>query len=203
MLQRSILSLLEQVRSIAQTGLHYAKDPYDRDRYQRLFDLAAEEYADLTAIDVAEIKGQFLKTIGAVSPKSAASGAVFSDDGQILLIRRADDGKLTVPGGLCEFGESPKETAIRELREETGLEVEAHQLIDVFCGRSGTDNRVVTVHSIMYHCKIISGQYGPTLEATEVGFYDHRAVPDDEWHKDYKFRVRTAHDFWSRNVRGI
>lgn len=201
-MRRSILNLLDQVRAIAQTGLHYARDPYDRDRYQRLFDLAAEEYSDLTQIDVAQIKAQFLKTIGAVSPLSAASGAIFSDEGQILLIRRADDGKLAVPGGLCEFGESPGETAVREVREETGLEVEVRQLIDVFCGRSGTYNRVVTVHSTMYWCSVLSGDFGPTLEATEVGFYDHLTVPDDEWHREYKFRVQRAHDFWVEHVRG-
>ena len=128
-MQPSILSFLEQVRAIAQTGLHYSSDLYDRDRYQRLFDLSLKEYSSLTGIKIDEIRSTFLKEIGRVSPKSAASGAIFNGDGHILLIRRADDGTLTVPGGGCDPGESPKETAIREVREETGLTVVAHQVI--------------------------------------------------------------------------
>ena len=199
-MQPSILGFLDQVRAIAQTGLHYSNDPYDRDRYQRLFDLSLEEYAFLTEIDIDEIRSTFLKEIGRISPKSAASGAIFNEDGHILLIRRADDGTLTVPGGGCDPGESPKETVVRAVREETGLKVDAHQVIDVFCGKAGTDNRVVTIHSTMYYCTIVSGDFGPTLEATEVGFYNHKTVPDKEWHRYIKLRVQTAYDFWLKNI---
>ena len=150
-MQPSILRLLEQVRAIAQTGLHYANDPYDLDRYQRLFDFSLEEYSSLTEVDIDEIRSTFLKEIGNISPKSAASRAIFNDEGHILLIRRADDGTLTLPGGGCDSGESQKETVIREVREETGLEMDAHQVIDVFCGKAGTDNRVFTIHATMYY----------------------------------------------------
>ena len=201
-MQTSILNFLEQVRAIAQTGLHYASDPYDRARYQRLFDLSLEEYAALTDIDIDEIRPTFLREAGDITPKSAASGAIFDEEGRILLIRRIDDGKLTVPAGTCDPGESPKETAVREVREETGLNVEAHQVIDVFCGKAGTDNRVFTIHSTMYYCTIVSGDFGPTPEATDVGFRNHKTVPDHEWHRDLKFRVQTAYDFWQRNIRG-
>ena len=156
----------------------------------------------MTEAEIDEIRSTFLRETGNISPKCAASGAIFNKDGQILLIRRADDGKLTVPGGACNPGESPKETAVREVREETGLNVEAHKVIDVFCGKAGTDNRVFTVHSTMYYCTIVSGDFGPTLETTEVGFRNHKSVPDQEWHRDFKFRVQIAYDFWLKNIRG-
>ena len=104
-MQPSILRLLEQVRAIAQSGLHYTSDPYDRDRYQQLLDLSIEEYASLTEIDIDTIRSTFLKEAGRISPKCAASGAIFNDDGHILLIRRSDDGTLTLPGGGCDPGE--------------------------------------------------------------------------------------------------
>lgn len=199
-MQTSILGFLEQVRAIAQTGLHYASDPYDRDRYQRLFDLSLEEYSSLTEIEIEEIRSNFLKEIRNISPKSAASGAIFNDEGHILLIRRADDGTLALPGGACDPGESQQETVIREVREETGLEVDAHQVIDVFCGKAGTDNRAFTIHSTMYYCTIVSGDFGPTLEASEVGFFDSKTVPDQEWYGYIKHRVQTAYDFWLKNI---
>lgn len=198
----SILAFLEQVRATAQSGLHHAKNPYDRDRYQRLFDLSLEEYSLLAGMDIEEVRSTFLRESGTITPKSAASGAIFNDDGEILLIRRADNGRLTLPGGACEPGESPQETAVHEVKEETGLTVEAHQVIDVFCGKAGTYNRTVTYHSTMCYCTVVSGEFGPTLEATEVGFHDHEAVSEEEWHQDIKLRVQRAHDFWLKNVRG-
>ena len=202
-MQASILAFFEQTRALAQSGLHYAKDPYDRDRYQRLLDWSIEEYSHLAEEEIEEIRSTFLRESGVITPKCAASGAIFNDGGEILLIRRADNGKWTVPGGACEPGESPQETAVREVREETSLTVEAHQVIDVFCGKAGTYNRTVTYHSTMCYCTIILGQFGPTLEAIEVAFRDLQAVPDEEWHQDARMRVQKARDFWLKNVRGI
>jgi ADP-ribose pyrophosphatase YjhB (NUDIX family) len=172
------------------------------ERYQRLLEISLEGYASLTEIDIEEIRSTFLKETGNISPKSAASGAIFNEHGQILLIRRTDDGKLTVPGGACDPGESPRETAVREVREETGLNVAAHDVIDVFCNKAGTHNRIFTTHSTMYYCTVVSGDFGPTLEATEVGFRNHKTVPDHEWHQDFKFRIQTAYDFWLKNIKG-
>ena len=105
-MQPSILAFLEQVRATAQSGLHHAKNPYDRDRYQRLFDLSLGEYSLLMGMDVEEVRSMFLQESGSITPKCAASAAIFNDDGEILLIRRADNGRLTLPGGACEPGES-------------------------------------------------------------------------------------------------
>jgi len=200
-LQASILAFIEQVRAVAQSGLHYAENPYDRDRYQRLLDFSLEEYSHLTEINIEELRSTFLKESGVITPKCAASGAIFNDDGEILLIQRADDGKWTVPGGACEPGESPQETAVREVEEETGLTVEAHQVIDVFCSKAGTYNRLLTYHSTMCYCTILSGEFGPTLEATEVRFRAPESVSDEEWHQDAGMRVGKARDFWLKNIR--
>lgn len=198
---RSILGLLEQVRAIAQTGLHFAKDPYDQSRYQRLLSLAVEEYAALGEADEKEVRKVLLKELGGISPKVAASGAIFSDEGHILLIKRSDNQRWTIPGGLCEVGESASEAAAREAREETGLSVEAKDLIDVFCRKAGEYNRVHTMYSIMYHCVVTGGQMTPTLEAVDVGFFDYKSISEAEWHDDIQRRVERAYEFWCTNLR--
>jgi ADP-ribose pyrophosphatase YjhB (NUDIX family) len=201
-MKENILYLLEQIRAIAQTGLRYAKDPYDKDRYQRLLDLSVEQYAELGDLDQEEIRKSLARQLGAISPKVAASAAIFSEDGKVLLIRRADTRQWTMPGGLCEVFESAAETAVREVREETGVEVEAVKLVDVYCGMAGTYGRVHTIYSLNYYCRLVQGTPVPTLEAIEVGFFDHRLIPAEEWHWDIQGRVERAYDFWSTEIGG-
>jgi len=199
--RRNILGLLEQVRAIAQTGLHFTKDPYDQDRYRQLLDLAVEEYAALGEVDEKDVREALLKELNGISPKVAASAAIFSDDGHILLIKRSDNQRWTHPGGLCEVAESAKETAAREAHEETGLFVEAGDLIDVFCVKAGMYNKVHTMYTIMYHCVVTGGQMTPTMEAVDVGFFDHRSIPEAEWQYDIQRRVERAYEFWCMNLR--
>lgn len=152
-MKASILAFLEQVRATAQSGLHHAQNPYDRDRYRRIFELSLGEYSLLTGMDIEEVRSIFLRESGTIIPKSAASGAIFNDNGEILLIRRADNGRLTMPGGACEPGESPQETAVREVKEETGLTIEAHHLW-VFLGSLESRSK-----EVQHDDKYISSQY--------------------------------------------
>lgn len=61
-----------------------------------------------------------------------AGGCIFDDEGRVLLQRRGDSGKWGFPGGAVELGETPEMAAVRELKEETGLDVEVKHLIGVF-----------------------------------------------------------------------
>lgn len=63
-----------------------------------------------------------------------AGGCVYNDKGEILLQRRVDFNKWGLPGGAMELGETAEETAIREVMEETGLEVKVKKLIGVYSG---------------------------------------------------------------------
>ncbi len=61
-----------------------------------------------------------------------AGGCVFNEKGEVLLQRRADSNKWGFPGGAIEIGETPQMTAVRELKEETGLDVEVGRLIGIY-----------------------------------------------------------------------
>ena len=61
-----------------------------------------------------------------------AGGCIFNDRGEVLLQRRGDSNKWGFPGGAVEPGETPEMTAVREAKEETGLDVSVVQLIGVY-----------------------------------------------------------------------
>src|SRR5262249_51226577 len=86
-----VTALLDEVRAIAQTGLHYATAPFDRDRYERLLTLTTREYAQQSGLDESDVRARFARDVGYVTAKVGADGAIFDEHDRILLVRRVDD----------------------------------------------------------------------------------------------------------------
>jgi ADP-ribose pyrophosphatase YjhB (NUDIX family) len=76
------------------------------------------------------------------SIRPAAAVALLDSDGNILLLRRKDNDKWTMPGGTLDYGESLTDCAIREVREETGLQIRITGLIGTY-----TDPRILIAYS--------------------------------------------------------
>ncbi|WP_051041135.1 NUDIX hydrolase N-terminal domain-containing protein [Fibrisoma limi] len=125
------LSLIDQVRAIALEGLKYAKDSYDIDRYTKLLNLAALEYAGILNIDRDDLLKKFENEVGVVTPKLGSEAVVINSKGEILVLKRTDDQSWCLPCGWVDVGESPAQAAVRETKEETGLDVEANFYISI------------------------------------------------------------------------
>lgn len=82
-----MLKLLEEIRAIAHLGLNYSNDVYDRERYERLLDLASSEYACLSDLSPQVISDRFRAELGYITPKVGVSAAIFNPKGEILLVQ--------------------------------------------------------------------------------------------------------------------
>lgn len=118
-----IRTLLDSLRAIAQEGLSYAQNEYDKGRYQKLLDLASGSYASFSGMSDSEIKALLTKELGSITPKLGIDVAVMNTNEKILLVRRSDDRKWSLPCGWADVEETPFQTARRETLEETGLSV--------------------------------------------------------------------------------
>ncbi len=140
-MRRRLLEIADAMRALAGTGLHYTRNEFDRDRYQKLMRLAAETAAltDTThdapagvEADADRIEALFRNADrGYVTPKVDVRMAVFRADSVLLVQERADE-RWALPGGWADVGDSPSEAAARETAEEAGLEVRARALAGVF-----------------------------------------------------------------------
>lgn len=122
-----------RIQALAQSGLTFTRDVYDRERYEALRALAAEMMAARSAGDPAVIEALFAGQSGYATPKVDVRGAVFDDRGRILLVRElADQGRWTLPGGWADVNQSAADCVAREVLEEAGLRVRARKLAAVY-----------------------------------------------------------------------
>jgi len=168
-----------KLQAIAQNGLLFTKDAYDRERYESIRDIAAQIMAAGSGEPLEVISGLFTAQAGYATPKVDVRGVVFRDD-KILLVRETQDGLWTLPGGWADPNESPSESVTREISEESGFNTRALKLLAVFdrSKHGHTPLHPFHVYKILIRCEIESGAPRPSLETLEVAFFRETAIPD-------------------------
>jgi ADP-ribose pyrophosphatase YjhB (NUDIX family) len=125
------LEWTRKLQSVAQAGLEYSRNPYDRERYMEVRRVAAEIAATGSHGDADAIVAFFASERGYPTPKVDVRGAVIHER-RILLVKERDDGGWALPGGWADVGESAGEAVVRETREEAGVEVRPEKLIALY-----------------------------------------------------------------------
>jgi 8-oxo-dGTP pyrophosphatase MutT (NUDIX family) len=189
-----ILPLLEKIQAIARNGLTYAKDFYDRERYEKLLELANEYTGLALDLPAQEVQERLSLELGPITPKLGADAAIFDDQGKILLMLRTDNRRWCMPCGLQDVGESSEECAVREAYEETGLEVRTVDLVGVFTRLPRAEYTPFTLVSIVYLCDAIGGELRRSHEDLGLQYWNLEDVPI--WYGDQETQARAAHQKW-------
>ena len=178
-----LLRWAETLSAVARTGLGFTKSLYEQERFDEVLKVAADIRA--AAIEEAQAEtlyDEWVATIGEgvhgyVTPKVAVAAIVGNDKGELLLTQRADSGVWLYPIGYADVGYSPSEIAVKEVFEETGIEVEPVALIAVLDGlRLGFVP--FPLYSMLFHCRMLGGELrGHPLETRAVGFFARDNLP--------------------------
>ncbi len=187
-----ILELLDEIRILASNGLEYADNEYDRERYTRLTELVAEYYGRALELPSSEVRERFRAELGHITPKVGGDGAIFDDSGCILLLRRVDSGTWCLPCGWTEPGEAPLQTVVREVKEETGLDVRPTELVGLFPRPAGGINGPHAVISVLYLCEVEGGSLACSSEGLELRYWEIDEVP--VWYAHHERLARAARD---------
>lgn len=170
-----------EIQATAQTGLAFCRDPYDQERYQALGRLAARIMAEHTGADLRRIEDLFAAESGYASPKVGVRGAVFDDAGRVLMVREsADAGRWTLPGGWAEVNQTPAESVVREIYEESGYHARPVKLAAVWDrARQRHPPAPYSVVRLFFVCALEGGEARTSLETSEVGWFAEDAIPAD------------------------
>lgn len=189
-----VFALLDEIRTLARNGLHYTRDPYDRERYERLMQLAVRHYSDLTGLPSEAVAERFMREVGHITPKIGADAAIFNERGEILLMERADGSGWCLPCGWVEPNESPAQAAVREAREETGLEVQVKRLVGVFFRPANARNGPHAMLAVVHWCEVIGGALTLSDEGWALRHWPVDDVP--AWHATHEHYARVALELW-------
>jgi ADP-ribose pyrophosphatase YjhB (NUDIX family) len=167
-----------ELQAIAQTGLTYARDPFDIERYEQVRELAARIFAHKVDLEAEAALTILREETGHATPKVDVRGVVFRDE-RILLVRERLDGLWTLPGGWADVNESASEATVREVREESGYETRAVKLLAIWDRRKhGHPPSRHHAYKLFFQCDLMGGDPTTSIETTDSGFFSPDALPE-------------------------
>ena len=187
------LSWAVELQSIAQAGLFYGKDKFDLERYERIREISAEMLAYKTDIPLEKVRGIFCCETGYQTPKLDTRAALF-EDGKILLVRE-NDGKWSLPGGWVDVDLSVMENALKEVKEEAGLDADLDFVIAV----QDRDKHNIPVYAykickVFVMCTKKGGSFAANSETVESGYFGLDELPELAEEKNTREQIEMCFD---------
>lgn len=167
-----------EIQSLAQAGLTYTDNVYDIERYERLRKIAAEIIEEKSNISSEKVKDLFCNENGYQTPKIDTRAAIFKDDK--ILLTYENNGTWSLPGGWCDVLESVASNTIKEVKEETGLDVETIKIIAV--QDRNKHNKPIYAYGvckIFVLCNVIGGEFIENIETTEIKYFSLDEIPNN------------------------
>lgn len=170
------LDWIVELQSLAQTGLTYGKDAFDKERYQRIREISAEMLTRLADEPPETIANLFCNESGYQTPKIDTRAAIFQND-KILLVQE-NNGEWSLPGGWCDVNVSVGENAAKEAKEEAGLDVVPERIIAIQDrAKHNVPVSAYSVCKIFIQCKVIGGEFKENIETTGFQYFSENELP--------------------------
>ncbi len=167
-----------EIQSLAQAGLAYTNNIYDIERYERLREISAEIIEEKSNINLEKVKDLFCNETGYQTPKIDTRAVIFKDDK--ILLTHENNGTWSLPGGWCDVLESVGSNTIKEVKEETGLDVETIKIISVQDrNKHNIPIYAYGVCKIFVQCNIIGGEFIENIETTEIKYFSLDEIPNN------------------------
>lgn len=167
-----------EIQSLSQAGLAYTDNAYDIERYERLREISAEIIAEKSNVNLEKVKDLFCNETGYQTPKIDTRAVIFKDDK--ILLTHENNGTWSLPGGWCDVLESVRSNTIKEVKEETGLDVDAIKIISV--QDRNKHNKPIYAYGvckIFVLCNVIGGKFVENIETTEIKYFSLDELPNN------------------------
>jgi ADP-ribose pyrophosphatase YjhB (NUDIX family) len=193
------LEWVTEMQSIAQAGLTFCENQYDRDRYMKLRALAVDILHEYTGLTHEKITNLFASENGYQTPKVDIRSAVFNGD-RILMAKEKIDGRWSLPGGWADVNTSVSESALRECLEEAGAVVKPKRIIAIHtANRQNNFVYPFTIYKIFVECELIEWNFIENTETYGSGFFGIDDLPDLSTERNTAQQVKMC--FEARNQK--
>ena len=170
------LELIIEIQSLAQSGLAYTNNAYDKERFERLRDISAEMLSMKSDLSLEKVKDLFCNEKGYQTPKLDTRAVIFKDD-KILLVKE-NNGTWSLPGGWVDVLESVASNTVKEAKEETGLDVVPKRIIAI--QDRNKHNKPIYAYGIckiFVLCEVIGGKFEKNIETIETNYFSLDELP--------------------------
>jgi len=176
--QHPWLEFAKRVQALAQSGLTYAENDYDLERYQELSEISVKLMSEISGTDVERVRELFTNEIGYQTPKVDVRAVIFKED-KIVLVREKIDNCWSLPGGWADVGFTPAEVAVKETHEEAGLEVKPVKLLAVLDKKCHPHPpSPYHTYKIFIRCEITGGTLQRGSETLDVQYFGRDELPE-------------------------
>jgi ADP-ribose pyrophosphatase YjhB (NUDIX family) len=175
------LQWARRLQAIAQAGVTFNRDPYDRERYEQVAALAVEMLAAGSGESAPRISGLLAGESGYPTPKIDVRAAVFDAQHRLLLVREAaDHGRWTLPGGWADVNLTPAQNVLKEVLEESGYEARIIKLAAAWDrAAQGHPPSVWSCLKLFFLCELAGGEARISHETTEVAWFGRDMIPQE------------------------
>ena len=168
----------QELQFLAQCSLAYSKDKFDRERSERIREIACEMLSYKYDLPIEKIKMDFASEIGYQTPKVETRAAIIKDN-KILLVKEQLDGKWALPGGYQDVNVSVRENIIKEASEEAGAVVQPLKVVAVLdYNRHHHVNFPLGMVKIFVLCEYINHSFNENTETLGAEFYSLDDLPE-------------------------
>ncbi|MEI6945858.1 NUDIX hydrolase [Paraflavisolibacter sp. H34] len=175
----SLLEVLKRLKALSDTGLLYSNNDYDKERYQELREISLGLLQQISGHSLDELAESFPLVKEYPTAKVDIRALVLSPEGRILMARESADGRWSLPGGWADVGHTPGETVIKEVFEETGLEVVPQRLLAVFDKRKHPHPpQPFYVYKLLFYCTAVTSGIRKGFDVLDVDWFEIDQLPE-------------------------
>jgi ADP-ribose pyrophosphatase YjhB (NUDIX family) len=194
MKNKPVLEDIKRLKTIADIGLLYASNEYDKERYLELQELGFRLLEELSGHDKIALAETFPPVKDYPTAKVDTRALILSGDKKILLVKEQSDGGWALPGGWAEIGFSPSETIVKECKEETGLDVAAQKLLAVFDKRKHPHPpEALYVYKLVFYCEVLSTELTKGFDVLDLGYFAVDDLPPLSEMRILKSQIETVY----------
>ncbi|MGL4731021.1 MAG: NUDIX hydrolase N-terminal domain-containing protein [Clostridium sp.] len=181
-----------ELQSIAQNGLTYTKDPFDKERFERVREISAQIVSMKTGFPIEKVKDLFCNETGYQTPKIETRAAIFNEN-KILLVK--EQNKWSLPGGWVDYNESISSNTIKEVKEEAGLDIIPLRIIAIQDrNKHNFPKFAYGICKVFVLCSVIGGSFQSNNETTESNFFSLDNLPIIDENKNVYDQIQMCFD---------
>ncbi|OFX34129.1 MAG: hypothetical protein A2W90_01160 [Bacteroidetes bacterium GWF2_42_66] len=198
-MERYIFEKIKRIQALAETGLHYAENIFDRERYEELQTICLELIEKITDVPIEKIRPVIIDNNGYKTPKVDVRAVVFNEKDEILMIKEKADGCWALPGGWADIGYTARQVAEKECFEEAGITVKAKRILAILDKTAqNMPPQFEYVYKIFILCEKQNDRLSTGSETDDVAWFQEDRLPELSAPRNLESQIQMMFEYHRR-----